>query len=82
VLSRTTEAYDRGEKWSHYRKIPSLQAYLLVDQIRPRVEIFERATDDAFLHRIADAGQKLHIQALGCDLEIDALYAANVVIEA
>ena len=81
VLSRTTEAYDRGEKWAHYRTIPSLQAYLLVDQLRPRVEMFERTTD-GFLHRMAEAGQRLTIPGLGADLDIDALYAAQIVVTA
>lgn len=77
VLSRTTEAYDRGEKWAHYRTIPSLQAYLLVDQLRPRVEMFER-TPDGFLHRMAEAGQRLRIPGLSAELDIDALYAAQL----
>jgi len=81
VLSRTTEAYDRGEKWAHYRTIPSLQAYLLVDQLRPRVEMFER-TADGFLHRMAEAGQRLSIPGLGAELDIDALYAAQLTIRA
>ena len=79
VLSRTTEAYDRGEKWAHYRTIPSLQAYLLVDQLRPRVEMFER-TPDGFLHRMAEAGQRLSIPGLPIELDIDALYAAQMAV--
>jgi Uma2 family endonuclease len=81
VLSHTTEAYDRGEKWSHYRKISSLQAYLLVNQIRPRVEMYERTGDD-FVYRVAEAGQKLRIQALDRDLDVDALYVADQIINA
>jgi Uma2 family endonuclease len=78
VLSHTTEAYDRGEKWSHYRRIPTLQAYVLVDQVRPRVEIFSRAGED-FVHRLADAGQRLQIPVLGFALDVDALYASSIV---
>lgn len=76
VLSRSTEAYDRGEKWSHYRRIPSLQAYLLVDQLRPRVEMFERV-GDGFMHRMAEAGQVLVVPTVGA-LEIDGLYPPDV----
>ena len=32
VLSPSTEAYDRGEKFAHYRQLPSLQEYILVAQ--------------------------------------------------
>lgn len=37
VLSRSTEAYDRGDKFSHYKSIPTLRECLLVAQHRPHV---------------------------------------------
>lgn len=40
VLSESTEAYDRGKKFIHYRRIPSLNEYLLVSQTEPVVEQF------------------------------------------
>jgi Uma2 family endonuclease len=42
VLSPTTEAYDRGKKFEHYRTIDSLAEYVLVAQSEPRVEQFLR----------------------------------------
>lgn len=42
VLSSTTEAFDRGDKFADYRKIDSLQEYVLVSQTRMNVEIFRR----------------------------------------
>lgn len=42
VLSPTTEADDRGEKWAHYQRIPSLQEYILISQDRMSVERFRR----------------------------------------
>lgn len=41
VLSVTTEKGDRGNKWMHYQRIPSLQEYVLVGQ-DPRIEIYRR----------------------------------------
>ena len=38
VLSDSTEKYDRGEKFGHYRQIPTLQEYVLVAQDQPLVE--------------------------------------------
>src|SRR6266446_9871640 len=38
VLSDSTEGYDRGKKFEHYRQIPSLREYLLVSQTEPRIE--------------------------------------------
>ncbi len=45
VLSKSTEAYDRGLKAEGYRTIESLKAYVLVSQDRPHVEIQERLPD-------------------------------------
>jgi len=42
VLSPTTEGYDSGEKFAHYRQLPSLQEYTLVAQDRVRVEHYRR----------------------------------------
>ncbi len=42
VLSEGTEAYDRGAKFAHYRRIASLAAYVLVAQAEKRVELYER----------------------------------------
>jgi hypothetical protein len=42
VLSRSTEAYDRGDKWAAYGRIASLREYVLVSQLQPRIEKFSR----------------------------------------
>ena len=49
VLSDSTEAHDRGKKFEHYRRIPTLQEYLLVSQKEPRIEQFIRQPDDHWL---------------------------------
>ena len=49
VLSDSTEAYDRGKKFEHYRQIASLQEYLLVSQTEPRIEQFMRQVDGRWL---------------------------------
>ncbi len=48
VLSPSTETYDRGKKFEHYRKIPSLREYLLVAQDRPHIERFVRQEDGSW----------------------------------
>jgi Uma2 family endonuclease len=42
VLSDSTEAYDRGAKAAHYRRIDSLREYVLISQNEPRIEVFRR----------------------------------------
>src|SRR5262249_3429521 len=45
VLSNSTEAYDRGKKFAHYRTVRSLQEYVLVSQTECRIERFARRDD-------------------------------------
>jgi Uma2 family endonuclease len=45
VLSATTEAFDRGDKFEDYRRLTSLQEYVLVSQTRKRIECFRRNTE-------------------------------------
>lgn len=49
VLSPSTESYDRGQKFAHYRQIESLQEYVLIAQDRPHVERFVRQPDGQWL---------------------------------
>jgi Uma2 family endonuclease len=49
ILSDSTEKYDRGAKFGHYRQILSLQEYVLVTQDRPLVERFARQADGSWL---------------------------------
>lgn len=51
VLSPTTEAYDRGEKFAHYRRSDMLREYVLVSQDKARVEHFTRQEDDSWVLR-------------------------------
>lgn len=44
VLSESTEGYDRGDKFQAYRTLESLQAYVLVAQDKPLVEVFTKDT--------------------------------------
>jgi Uma2 family endonuclease len=43
VLSPTTEAYDRGDKFGYYRACPSVKEYVVVNARRPEIELFRRA---------------------------------------
>jgi Uma2 family endonuclease len=57
VLSDSTEDYDRRDKFRHYRRIPSLRDYLLVDQHEGRIEHYQRNGDDTWtLREVAPPG--------------------------
>lgn len=74
VLSDSTEASDRGDKWRHYRMLPSLQSYVLINTREPLVEVFIR---NGSSWSLSDAGPG-ELAALGlhdAKLDVDALYA-------
>ncbi len=74
VLSEGTEAYDRGEKFAHYRRIPSLREYVLVSQQRRRIEVFRRNEDDTWTLHEAGPGQAVKVASIGCELAVDEVY--------
>jgi Uma2 family endonuclease len=73
VLSPSTEAYDRGKKFEHYRTIPSLQAYVLVASDRRSVEHFARQDQGGWLLSEPIDGT-IAISALDCALSLDEIY--------
>ena len=66
VLSESTQAYDRGEKFEQYRTLPSLREYLLVAQDAPRIEQWIRQPDDNWL-RAETSGRDASIQLVSVD---------------
>jgi Uma2 family endonuclease len=76
VLSPSTEAYDRVDKFTHYKSIPTLREYLLVAQHRPHVTRLYRQDDGAWVHTEAnDLESTLTLTSLGCELPLTEIYA-------
>ena len=76
VLSPTTEAYDRGEKFTRYRQIESLQEYVLLSQDLPRAEVFLRQPDGTWLFSVSSGLEgKLKLAALGVEIPLVEVYA-------
>jgi len=76
VLSPSTEAYDRGRKFQHYRTIESLRAYLMVSSDRIGAELYTRQPDNhwtltAEASRLEDS---FEIDAIGCRLKLADVY--------
>lgn len=75
MLSLSTEDYDRGRKFMHYRGIASLQDYVLVAQQRAQVEHYARQPGDSWL--LTDYKQLedvLELPAIGCRLSLSEIY--------
>lgn len=74
VLSDSTEAYDRGEKFAHYRRLPSLREYLLVAQREPRLEVYRKNERGQWTLDEAGKGEQLELRSLGVTLATDLVY--------
>jgi len=76
VLSPGTEDYDRGDKFTGYRYLDSLQEYLLVAQDRPHVEHYTRQPDGRWLlSEAAHLEAVIHLPSLAADLALSEVYA-------
>jgi len=74
VLSESTEAYDRGEKFAHYRRLDTLREYILVAQDKVRVEHYVREGEQWILSEISDADSILHLTSVDCHVGLAAIY--------
>jgi Uma2 family endonuclease len=75
VLSPSTEGYDRGKKFAHYRTIESLAEVVFISQERIEVERFSRQPDgDWLLHTANRLEDRLALPAIGCELSLAAVY--------
>ncbi len=75
VLSSSTEAYDRGDKFAHYRSLPSLTDYLLISTTSAKAEHFQRQSDgDWLLTARSGIEAILTIKTLGIVLPCAEIY--------
>jgi Uma2 family endonuclease len=75
VLSRTSEAYDRGFKSAQYRTLKSLQEYALASQAEPRMEVFRRQrSGDWLLSESIDTQASCRLESIGCSIALSDLY--------
>jgi Uma2 family endonuclease len=75
IFSPTTEAYDRGEKFYHYRKIPTLAEYVLVSQEEPRVDQFLRQGEERWRYTpTAGRESSVSLTSIGCELRLAEVY--------
>jgi Uma2 family endonuclease len=74
VLSKSTEDVDRGEKWQNYRKLPSLQAYILVSQKQRYVEIYRRMTDGSWRYEVLENEGTLELPCVNASMTLDDIY--------
>jgi len=73
VTSPSSEKDDRTEKFSDYRRLPSLREYVVVHQARRCVEVFRREGRRWIMDEYGE-GEAARLESLDVSLDIDALY--------
>jgi Uma2 family endonuclease len=75
VLSESTERYDRGRKFDLYPRIPSLSAHVIVAQNQPRVLIFARQAEKAWLMtEYSDLEARVTLETPTCEIAMAETY--------
>jgi Uma2 family endonuclease len=75
VLSSSTEAYDRGDKFTHYKSIATFSEYLLVAQHRPHVTHFFKSADGTWMYaEVNELTATIKLVSLGCELPLTEIY--------
>jgi Uma2 family endonuclease len=73
VLSDSTEADDRGEKFAHYRRLTSLQEYVLVAQKARRIEVYRREGNRWVLTEYGP-GSIVELSSIEAQVAVDDVY--------
>lgn len=75
VLSKSTKAYDRDEKFAAYRSIPSFQEYLLIDQYRLQVEQYSKTAANKWIFsEYSSTDDRLTLTSIPVEISLADLY--------
>ncbi len=82
VISPSTEAYDRGGKFALYRRLESLQEYVLIGSETKLVEVFRRDEQGAWTFIPYDEADKIELISVGVTVTVEAIYEDVTLIPA
>ncbi|HEX8128751.1 MAG TPA: Uma2 family endonuclease [Pyrinomonadaceae bacterium] len=83
VLSSSTEAFDRGDKFTYYKSIASFSEYILVAQHRPHVSQFVRQENGVWsFMEFNDVAESVRCASVPCVLTLNEIYRDVVFEEA
>ncbi len=75
VLSPSTAGYDRGEKFASYRRLPTLEEYLLIDLDTRCCDLFRKREDGLWVLHPFASGQAVQLASVGLKIEAAELFA-------
>ncbi|MGB3291715.1 MAG: Uma2 family endonuclease [Phormidesmis sp.] len=77
TLSSSTEAYDRGDKFTYYRTVEAFQEYVLIEQYRPHVEHYVKQGENEWLFRdYSGLESSFVLSSVGVEIALADLYEA------
>ncbi len=74
VLSPKTEAFDRGDKFSDYQQLETLQEYVLISQKRQRLDCFRRNAEGLWTLQFYYPGSEIYLKSVDFRISLDAVY--------
>ena len=74
VLSPSTEAYDRGQKFIYYRTCPTIEEYVLIDTKLQAVDVYRRASSTLWTLHLFGPGDQVGLTSLNITFPISAFY--------
>jgi len=77
VLSPSTQACDRSKKFALYRRLESLQEYILVDPDTRRVEGFRRTAQGQWVLQDMSDDDTMEAASIGCRVAISDVFAGT-----
>jgi Uma2 family endonuclease len=80
VLSDSTEAFDRGDKFADYQEMETLTEYVVISQTRQRIDCFRRNEEGFWVLQSYKPGDKVHLKSVDFYTTIEEIYE-DVVIE-
>lgn len=75
VLSPSTAAYDRGLKFSHYRRLPSLQEYALIDLDNRSTDVYRKGVDGLWVLHPFGRGDTVELASVALQISAAQLFA-------
>ena len=74
VLSPTTEAFDRGDKFYDYQRLETLQEYILIGQTRQRLDCFRRNSEGLWVLQTYNPGDEIYLKSIDFSTSFEVLY--------
>ncbi|WP_274382005.1 Uma2 family endonuclease [Myxacorys almedinensis] len=74
VLSKSTQSYDRSDKFKDYRSIPEFQEYVMINQYQLEIEHYTKTSEGLLLRDYGSSDQQIRLASVGLEIGIEELY--------